>query len=69
MIGSRALVHVTQPDPNEVTIEAAAANEHGRKVTLTLNLEEGMRLADELHVKCWRRPESWGAAPATEPAS
>lgn len=66
MIGSKALVLVTQPDPEEVVI--AATNENGRKVTITLNLAEGMQLADELHAKCWRRPESWGKAPAAETA-
>ncbi len=64
MIGSKALVLVTQPDPEEVVI--AATNENGRKVTLTLDRAEGMQLADELHVRCWRRPESWGKAPAAE---
>lgn len=67
MIGSKALVHVKQPDPGEVTIEAT--NEKGRTVTLTMDLAEGMQLADELHVKCWRRPESWGKAPAAEPTA
>ena len=65
MIGSKALARVTQPNIREVDLEVT--DETGRKARITMDLDTGMRLADELHVKCWRRPESWGKAPAAEP--
>jgi hypothetical protein len=66
MIGSKALARVTQPNILEVDLEVTT--ETGRKARITMDLDTGMRLADELHRCCWRRPESWGKAPAAETA-
>lgn len=63
MKGAAALVTIHKTEGG-MTLEAVGMD--GRKVSLWLDFDEGMRLADEVHVACWRRPEAWGRAPEVE---
>lgn len=63
MKGAAALVTVHK---TEGGMQLEAVNIHGKKVRIEMDYDEGMRLADEIHMACWRRPEAWGRAPEVE---
>jgi hypothetical protein len=62
MNGANALVTVAKTDDGGIKLTAVALGSK-RKVTLILDADEGMTLADEIHRNCWVRPEHWGKAP------
>jgi hypothetical protein len=60
MNGAQALVTIHKTEGG-MSLEALGSD--GGKVSLWLDFDEGMMLADEIHRACWQRPEAWGRAP------
>lgn len=63
MKGSAALVTVHK---TEGGMQLEAVSISGKKVRIEMDFDEGMRLADEIHVAYWQRPAAWGRAPEVE---